>query len=80
MDEGVWDDMRERLMRLTTKQLRQLAKDEGISLGYAASRKDAAVAEIRSAVAAPGEFGGAGRVFSAFLLCCAGGMAGGMLA
>ena len=35
---------------------------------------------ILSAVAAPGEFGGAGRVFSAFLLCCAGGMAGGMLA
>ena len=48
MDEGVWDDMRERLMRLTTKQLRQLAKDEGISLGYAASRKDTAVAEIVS--------------------------------
>ena len=48
MDEGVWDDMRERLMGLTTKQLRQLAKDEGITLGYAASRKDTAVAEIVS--------------------------------
>lgn len=46
MNEGIWDDMRERLMGLTTKQLRQLAKDEGISLGYAASRKDSAVAEI----------------------------------
>ena len=48
MNEEVWQDMRERLMGLTTKQLRQLAKDEGISLGYAASRKDTAVAEIVS--------------------------------
>lgn len=46
MDEGVWEDMRERLMGLTLRQLKQLAKDEGISLGYAASRKDSAVAEI----------------------------------
>ena len=46
MNESVWEDMRERLMGLTLKQLRQLAKDEGISLGYAASRKDSAVAEI----------------------------------
>ena len=30
------------------KQLRQLAKDEGITLGYAASRKDTAVGEIVS--------------------------------
>lgn len=46
MNEGIWEDMRERLMGLTTKQLRQTARDEGISLGYAASRKDTAVAEI----------------------------------
>lgn len=46
MDKGIWDEMRERLMRLTTKQLRQIARDEGISLGYAASRKDSTVAEI----------------------------------
>lgn len=48
MNEGIWEDMREHLMGLTTKQLRQLAKDEGISLGYASSRKDSAVAEIVS--------------------------------
>lgn len=35
---------------------------------------------ILSAAAGPGNFGGAGKVFSTFLLCCAGGMAGGMLA
>ncbi len=48
MNEAIWDEMRERLMGLTTKQLRQLAKDEGITLGYAASRKDTAVGEIVS--------------------------------
>ena len=48
MTEEVWDEMRERLMRLTTKQLRQIARDEGIALGYAASRKDTTVAEIVS--------------------------------
>ena len=48
MSEAIWDEMRERLMGLTTKQLRQLAKDEGITLGYAASRKDTAVGEIVS--------------------------------
>ena len=47
-DEGIWEDMRERLMRLTTKQLRQIARDESIPLGYAASRKDSTVAEIVS--------------------------------
>lgn len=46
MSEAIWDEMRERLMGLTTKQLRQLAKDEGICLGYAASRKDTTVGEI----------------------------------
>ena len=48
MSGDVWDDMRERLMSLTTKQLRQLARDEGITLGYSASRKDTTVAEIVS--------------------------------
>lgn len=46
--ELVWDEMRERLMGLTTKQLRQVARDEGICLGYDASRKDTTVAEIVS--------------------------------
>ena len=49
MDEDVWEDMRERLMGLTTKQLRQIARDEGISLGYDASRKDTTVGAIVSA-------------------------------
>ena len=48
MSVRVWDEMRERLMGLTTKQLRQIARDEGIALGYAASRKDTTVAEIVS--------------------------------
>lgn len=49
MNEAIWDEMRERLMDLTTKQLRQLAKDEGICLGYDASRKDTTVGAIVSA-------------------------------
>ena len=44
--EKVWADMRERLMKLTLKQLKQIAKDEGITLGYAGSRKDTCAAEI----------------------------------
>lgn len=48
MGEEVWEDMRERLMGLTTRQLRRIARDEQISLGYAASRKDSTVAEIVS--------------------------------
>ena len=47
--ELVWDEMRERLMGLTVRQLRQIARDEGICLGYAASRKDTTVAEIVNA-------------------------------
>ncbi len=35
---------------------------------------------ILSAIAAPGDFGGAGGLFATLLLCCAGGMTGGMLA
>lgn len=49
MNEGIWEDMRERLMSLTTKQLRQIARDEGICLGYEASRKDTTVGAIVSA-------------------------------
>lgn len=44
--EAKWEQMREHLMGLTMKQLKQLARDEGIALGYAASRKDSTVAEI----------------------------------
>ena len=44
--EKVWTDMRERLMRLTLKQLKQIAREEGIALGYAGSRKDSCVGEI----------------------------------
>ena len=44
--ETEWEQMRERLMGLTMRQLRQLAKAEGVCLGYAGSRKDTAVAEI----------------------------------
>ena len=47
--ELVWDEMRKRLMGLTTRQLRQIARDEGICLGYDASRKDTTVAAIVSA-------------------------------
>lgn len=46
MEEKIWDDMRERLMRLPMKTLKKLAKDEHITLGYAASRKDTLVGEI----------------------------------
>ena len=35
---------------------------------------------ILSCIAAPGDFGGPGRLFATLLLCCGGGMAGGMLA
>lgn len=46
MSEESWDEMRESLMGLTVRQLRQIARDEGIALGYAASRKDTTVGEI----------------------------------
>lgn len=48
MSEEVWDEMRERLTGLTLKQLKQVARDEGICLGYDASRKDTTVAAIVS--------------------------------
>lgn len=44
-----WEAMREELSGLTVRQLRQIAKDEGICLGYAASRKDTTVGEIITA-------------------------------
>jgi len=47
-DPSIWEDMRQRLMGLTTKQLKQLAKDEGICLGYDAYRKDSMVGNIVS--------------------------------
>lgn len=47
--EKVWEDMRERLTGLTLRQLRQIARDEGICLGYDASRKDTTVGAIVSA-------------------------------
>ena len=49
MSEQIWDEMRERLMGLTTKQLKQIARDEHICLGYDASRKDTTVGAIVSA-------------------------------
>lgn len=47
-DPSIWEDMRERLMGLTVKQLKRLAKDEHISLGYDAYRKDSLVGNIVS--------------------------------
>ena len=46
MDIDKWERMREDLMALTMRQLRAIAKAEGICLGYAASRKDSTVAQI----------------------------------
>lgn len=46
VDEQVWADMRDRLMRLPVKTLKKLAKDEEITLDYAAARKDTLVGEI----------------------------------
>lgn len=46
MSEDRWDAMRADLQKLTVKQLRKIAKDEGICLGYAASRKDTTIDQI----------------------------------
>ena len=43
-----FDELREELYRKTTKELRQLARDEGITLGYDAARKDTMVSAIVS--------------------------------
>lgn len=48
MSEDRWDAMRADLQKLTVKQLRQIAKDEGICLGYTASRKDTTIDQIIS--------------------------------
>ena len=48
-ENDIFDDLRERLMGLTLKQLRQIARDEHITLGYDASRKDSCVGAIVSA-------------------------------
>jgi transposase len=45
-EKEIWENMRQRLMQLTMKQLKQLAKDEQITLGYSSSRKDSLVGEI----------------------------------
>lgn len=47
-DERDWDEMREGLARLTMRELRQVARDEHITLGYAGGRKDSCVEEIVS--------------------------------
>ena len=47
--ETNWEQMRERLMGLTMKQLKQIARDEGVCLGYAGATKAGVVNEIVSA-------------------------------
>lgn len=44
--EQQWKDMREELSKRSVKELRALAKSEGISLGYSATRKDSTVSCI----------------------------------
>ena len=41
-----YEAMRESLMRLTVKELRGIARDEGICLGYAGANKRSMVGEI----------------------------------
>lgn len=41
-----YDQMRADLNRLTVKQLREVARAEGICLGYDGARKDTAIAAI----------------------------------
>lgn len=48
MNNTDYDAMRADLMRMTMKQLRAIAKAEGISLGYDGARKDTTVAAIVS--------------------------------
>lgn len=43
-----WEEMRQELSHLTVKELKQLAKDEGICLGWDACRKDSTVGAIVS--------------------------------
>ena len=44
-----WEEMRAELSELTVKELKAIAKADGITLGYDASRKDTAVGAIVSA-------------------------------
>lgn len=44
-----WEKMREELAHMTLKQLKALAKQDGITLGYDGSRKDSAIGAIVSA-------------------------------
>lgn len=41
-----WEARRAELSRMTVRELRQLARAEGVCLGYAASRRASAVDEI----------------------------------
>lgn len=43
-----WTEMREELSKLTVRELRQIAREEGICLGYSASSKRAMLDEIVS--------------------------------
>ena len=45
----IGEEMRQRLMKLTIKQLKQVAKEEQIRLGYAGSMKDTCVSAIVAA-------------------------------
>ena len=46
MENKDYGAMRADLMRMTMRQVREIAKREGICLGYAGSRKSTAVDEI----------------------------------
>ena len=43
-----YNKMRDKLSKLTMKELKQIARDEGICLGYAGARKNTTVNEIVS--------------------------------
>lgn len=47
-DESAWEAMREALMGLRVSDLRRMARDEHITLGYAAGSKAGMVDEIVS--------------------------------
>lgn len=47
--EKRWEDMSERLVKLTNKQLKQIAYNEAITLNWAGNRKDTLVAAIVAA-------------------------------
>lgn len=46
MDESKWDEMKADLMAKTAKELRAIAKAEGIVLGNEAARKESTAAAI----------------------------------